>query len=288
MDALAAYDLIRSQLLLPDPILEVVAPVFKELGYPLERGTTNDWSLNTFDFYQAQSQGKKIVLLHIAGEVIGDPSQVLTISNIADVFLGKTDGLFFFAPIKDLNKAFNGLFAASFVRRPSGPQRVKFFDQGDIDDLKANELAKRKILIVFLLDVDKLLPPPNGSGSAPASFAIAQNRIVQILASWARIANIPTNDFFVQIRDQLEWPTPWFWEPKGGPDDCARTLVAFLIGQSSYPAISNKQGYTTVGFLLAKVIPRVGGGNAKELFDLAVTHKLIEIPDVLADLKQYL
>jgi hypothetical protein len=290
MDALTAYELIRSQLLLPEPILDVVESAFQELGYPLEKDSTTDWNLNPFDFYKAESQGKKIILLHIAGEVISDPSQVLTISNIADVFLGKTDGLFFFAPIKELNKAFNGLFAASFVKRPSGPARVKFFDQGDIDDLKAKALAQRKVLIVFLLDVEKLLPPANNGSPAkpPPNVAEIADRVQELLLERLGTLGSESGEFFRSVRDALSWPEGWLqlWEPKGTPRDSARSLVLFLIRQRTYPSSSNRQGYTTLGVLLENLMPDVGGDTADEMYQIVEKYRLIEKPDVLEDLKK--
>ena len=66
MDVDQAYELIRSQTLLPKPILDVVEPALARLGYPLTKSSATDWNEKLFEFYAGQSEGKKITLINMA------------------------------------------------------------------------------------------------------------------------------------------------------------------------------------------------------------------------------
>ncbi|SRR6266404_819989 len=291
MDSVAAYQLLCDNLLLPPPILEIVQPALHDLGYPLVQSTTSDLTLNTLCYYKAESQEKNVVFLHIAGEVIGDPANFFAVANIADAFIGRTDGLFFFAPVKELDRKFNNLFAPGWQRKPNGPKKVRFFDQSDIDDLKAREPLQRKTFIVYLLDIDLLLPqrqPPNGG--PPLDIRVCQPQLIKLLTEHAKTMTqgAGVQEYFQKLRNSLDFPDGWSWQPDNDIDNCAQTLISYLLDQGTYPPNSlNKQGYTTVGFLLEKLISRVGGDKTKAIYDMIITYKLIKRDDVLAELKKY-
>lgn len=288
MPSLPPYETLVSQLLLPSTILELVEPPFQDLGYPLQKESIEDLKLNTLEYLCAQSKGQQIVLLHIPGDIIGDPANWTAVVNVAYVFIGKTAGLFFFAPIKDLSRDYNGLLATSLERASIGTKRVKFFDQGDIDNLTAKTPPQRRRLITLLLDVDKLLPPTNGRPPAGAepNLAEIQERLIQILFDRAQVAGVDSRTFFSSLRSQLEWPPDWKWEPKATSDESARDLVLYLISQKCYPAASGKNGYTTLGFLLGRIIPQVGGDTARDLYQIILKYRLIVLDDVLDDFKR--
>ncbi|MGZ5434537.1 MAG: hypothetical protein ACXWID_00095 [Pyrinomonadaceae bacterium] len=297
MDVEQAYELIRTQTLLPKPIFDVVEPALAQLGYPLAKSSTTDWDEKLFEFYAGQSQGKTIVLVNMAPAVIGDPSQTNTVAMIANVFLEETDGLYFFAEVKELNRALRNKLAPTYERKKSGPQRVRFFDQGDLDDLATKEdLAARAKLINFLMDADRLvsrMTATNGNGSAeaplpPPDLTEIQEQLISIILDRFLTAGAAVSDFFINLRDGLGWPPDWVtqWEPKGAAKESARSFVLFLIKQRTYPPTSNKDGYTTVGVLLEELMPQVGGDMADEMYQLVAKYKLIERQDVLTRLKE--
>jgi hypothetical protein len=298
MDGEQAYELIRTQTLLPRPIFDVVEPALAQLGYPLAKSSAKDWKRKSFEFYKGQSEGKRIALVNMAAAVIADPSQNDIVATVASIFLEETDGLYFFAEVRDLNRDFKSLLAPSYERKKSGPQRVRFFDQGDLDDLtKREDLAARAELILFLMDADRLVsrapvPGPNGNGSPPVApppdLTKIQDRLEAILLERYLLASVALNDFFMPLRDSLGWPDDWLtqWEPKVNAKDSARSFVLFLIKQRTYPAACNKGGYTTVGVLLEKMMPNVGGEMADEMYQMIAKYQLIEKPDVLTKLKE--
>lgn len=289
MPDLSPYEELLSQLLLPSSILEVLEPPFQDLGCPLQKDSTEDPKLNPLEYFRAQSKDQQIVLLHIPGDIIGDSANWTAVANVADVFIGKTAGLFFFAPTKDLNRDYNGLLAGSWERKSPNTKKVKFFDQSDIDNLMAKAPPQRKRMVTLLLYVDKLLNLANGSGPAVAqpNLAEIQERLVRILFDRAQVAGVDSRTYFLSLRGQLEWPPDWIWEPRATSDESARDLVLYLITQKSYPAAAiNKNGYTTLGFLLGRIISQVGGDTAKDLYEIILKYRLIMLDDVLDDLKR--
>jgi len=288
MPDLSPYDILLQQLLLPGPILEVLEPPFQALGCPLQKDTTEDPKLNTIEYFRAQSKDQQIVLLHIPSEIIVDSANWTAVANVADVFIGKTAGLFFFAPTKDLNRDYNNLLAVSWERKSKTTRRVKFFDQSDIDNLIAKAPPQRKKMITLLLDVDNLLLLANGSGAAVAqpNFEEIQDRVTEMIFERYQTVGGDSKQFFLSLRDGLKWPPDWFWEPQGTAKDAARTLVVYLVKLRDYPASSNRAGYTTLGALLESMISEVGGNTAGEMYEMISKYRLIEKADVLADLKK--
>jgi hypothetical protein len=288
MPDLSPYDLLLGQLLLPQPILDVLDQPFKELGYPLEKDTTEDPKLNSLEYIRAYSKDQQIVLLHVPSDIIGDSANWIAVANVADVFIGKTAGLFFFAPTKDLNRDYNGLLAGSWERKSPQTKKVKFFDQNDIDNLMAKAPPQRKKLVTLLLDVDKLLPPANGRPpiAGPPDVARIQDRIAEMIFDRYQTAGGDSKEFYLALRNGLKWPPDWFWEPEASPRDSARTLVVYLTNQRVYPAASNLNGYTTLGVLLESMISVVGGDTADEMFGIISEYHLIEKDDVLEDLRK--
>lgn len=291
MDLEEAYELIRSQTLLRKPIFDVVEPALAQLGYPLAKASTTDWKQKSFEFYQGQSEGKKIILVNIAPAVIGDPSQANTVVMIAGIFVDETDGLYFFAEVKDLNRDFKYRLAPTYERKKSGPQKVRFFDQGDLDDLaKIEDLAERTKLILFLMDTDRLVSRMNGNGvptvAPPPDWTEIQDKLVNMIVERYLAASVALNDFFIPLRNGLGWPPDWAWEPSVSAPVSARSFVLFLIKQRTYPASSNKNGYTTLGVLLEHMMPEVGGDTADEMYQMIAKYRLIEKQDVLTKLKE--
>lgn len=287
------YESLVSQLLLPAPIFEVIEPSFKDLGYPLQKGSAEDMELNTLEYWAAQARDEQIVLLHVPGDIIDNQANWPYVTAVAHVFLGKpagtesTAGLFFFASIKELPRKYNRLFAPTLERTYPKTKRVRFFDQTDIEDLGANPIPKRKTLVNYLLDVDKILPPPNGDPvPAPRDLLTIQEQVANLVFDHYSTLNTDSRQFFLQLRVSLKWPPEWLWEPQGNPKSDALALVAYLIKQRTYPPASNLMGYTTLGVLLEQLISQVGGETADQMYNLIVHYQLIEKQDVLDELRQ--
>jgi hypothetical protein len=289
------YESLISQLLLPSTIFDLIDPPLKELGYPLKKGSADDMDSNPLDYWAAQSNDEQIVLLHVPGDIINNLENWPNITAVAHVFLGKpraerTTGLFFFASIKELPRRYNTLVAPTLERDYPKTKRVKFFDQKDMEDLGASPGPKRTRLVNYLLDVDKILPPPNGNTKVfpplPPDLLTIQDKVADFVFNhYSTQPAVDTKQFFLQLRLSLKWPPEWIWEPQGNAKSDALALVVYLVKQRNYPAVSNLAGYTTLGVLLEQLMPQVGGTTAKEMYDLIVQYQLIEKQDILDDLK---
>jgi hypothetical protein len=225
------------------------------------------------------------VLLHIAGEIISDLANFQAVASVAYVFITRSAALFFFAPIKDLNREYNLSLATRLQENYPNIRKIRFFDQQDIETLENKSPAARKKLVSGLLDLNILLPSPSSSG--PPDIAQIQNRLAQIVVAYASTSNELAADIFLGLRGQLEWPPGWSWEPKGTIDDCASSLVKYVILQKVYPPGGDKDGYTTAGFLLYRLIRAVPGNLSAEVYKMIVDYKLITRQDILDELSPF-
>lgn len=289
MPELPPYQVLLSELLLPDQIRELVEPPFMDLGYPLTKDSTEDLQDNTLEYFRAKANGRQIVLLHIAGNIIGDPANFRDVASIAYVFITKSAGLFFFAPIKDLNREYNLSLATRLQENYPNIKKIRFFDQQDIETLANKPPAARKKLVSGLLDLNTLLPSGNGppASAAPPDIARVQNRLIQIVVDYARTLTLNrlVTDIFLELRLLLDWPGGWTWEPKGSIDDCANSLIKYLISLKVYPPGVDKDGYTTVGFLLYKLIGKAPGDQPREIYKIIVDYKLITRQEALDEVR---
>jgi hypothetical protein len=287
---LSPYNMLVTQLLLPQDILDIVEAPFKDRGYPLIQEVTYDYEENELTYFVSICEDQKVVLLHMAGDVIADRSNFRDIVAIANVFItAKTAGLFFFAPIKDLNREYNLILATRWKDDHPTIKETRFFDQAEIDTLKAKATPNRNRIVSRLMSLDSLLPTGNGSGravAAPLDLTKIQDRIAELVYKHYQTVNADPRDFFISIRNNLKWPPGWSWEPKAIPRDSAVDLVVYLIGQKTYPPGANVIGYKPLGTLLSYLIALVGGDDADEIYQIIAKYRLIEIEDVMAELKQ--
>lgn len=277
MPDLDPYKELLDHLLLPEPILGLVAPTFAERGCPLQRETTLDWEEKTLEYFRAKTNGQQIVLLHMAGDIISDRTSFRDVASIGSLFVAKAAGLFFFAPTKDLIRDYTLSLAPRWEEENPNIKRVRFYDQSDIDTLQARAEAERSILINRMMDLKNLLPSP----TAAALNDVHRTHIISILTA---IAN--TDDDFINLKKQLGWPIEWGWQPVGDNYKSAQTLIAFVLEKKDYPASSGKDGYTALGCLLEKLFWDLGGTDRRFVYDITTKYHLIGIPEVLAQLKK--
>jgi hypothetical protein len=278
-----------TQLLLPQDILDIVEAPFKERGYPLIREVTYDYEENELTYFVSICEDQKVVLLHMAGEVIADRNNFRDIASIATLFItARTAGLFFFAPIRDLNREYNLILATRWKDDHPTIKEARFFDQAEIDTLKAKAAPNRNRIVSRLLSLDSLLPTGNGSTPAVAQLDLGeiQDKVADIVLKRFQTVNGHPRDFFIGLRNELSWPPGWDWQPKEVPRDSCRELVLYLIGQKSYPAGAKMTGYKPLGTLLYRLISVVGGDDAKEIYQIITKYQLIEKEDILVTLKQ--
>ncbi len=270
------YEALLGQLLLPEPILGLVAPSFEEMGHPLKKETTLDWQDKSLEYFRARSNGQQVVLLHIPDDIIGNPMSFRDVASIGSMFVAKAAGLFFFAPTKDLNRQYTLSLAPRWEEEYANIRRVRFYDQGDIDALESKAEGERNRLVSRMLDLKNLLPSVAELGLSDDH----KNEIIKILATI-----LSTDDDFIDLKKQLGWPIEWDWQPAGGSYKSAQTLLTFVIEKKDYPASSGKNGYTALGYLCEKLMPSLGGTDAAFIYNLTTTYRLIRLPEVLARLK---
>jgi len=287
---LSTYDTLIQNLLLPSDIREIVEGPLLDRGYPLNEYEGYDVVGNRHVYVAATYKDQKIVLLHLLGEIIADYKNFKDVFLVANLFTPKSvnsSGLFFFARVKDLNPDFNNTLAVSLAEDYTTIKAAHFFHQGDIDSWKAKPLPMQKRIITNLLALDTLLP---GNGSRPAATVTLdltqiQDRVVQLLYKHYEVLQGNPRDFYISIRNQLSWPPDWMWEPKDQPLLSAQELVKYLVGQAAYPP-GRRDGYRPLGALLYYLIRVMGGEDSAEIYQIIVKYRLIDLNDVLNDLKQ--
>lgn len=308
----SAYEILIKELLLPSDILAVVESPFKDRGYPLQQEVTYDPEDIPITYFVSICNNQKVVLLHLAGTVVEDRSNFRDVGLFAATFFAtRSIGLFFFAPIKDLNSDYNLLLATRWKDDYPNLKEVRFFNRGEIDTLAAKPPQSRNRLLSRLFSLDLLMPPGNGApasknGAPPevttpvtASSAVTappatqlldaaeiQDRVIELLYGHYKTTNGDPRDFFVSLRDDLKWPPGWEWEPEKLPKDSAQRLVIYLIGQKSYPPGSNIVGFTPLGKMLHCLISMVGGEQIIEIYQMITKYKLIENEEILLKLKE--
>ena len=283
------YNELVRQLVLPADIRAIVEKPFEERGYPLEPDIIYDYESNELTYLCSVCNNQRVVLLHMAGDVIADRNNFRDVATIAALFSSKSAGLFFFAPVKDLNREYNITLATRLKEDNSAIREARFFDQADIESLKNKPGPMQKRLVSSLLSLDALLA--NGTGPKPVvttttvvDLTQIQERVVQILMLHYETASSPPRQFFGLYRSELKWPPDWDWEPNDSARESARGLVLYLIRQKTYPP-GIMAGYRPLGALLYQLISVVGGDEAGEIYKMLSDYRLIENVDVMKTLK---
>jgi len=284
------YDELVRQLVLPQEIRAIVEKPFEERGYPLQPEKMYDYEYNELTFLSSVCNDQRVVLLHIAGDVIADRNNFRDVASIAALFSARSAGLFFFAPVKDLNREYNITLATRLKEDNKAIKEARFFDQADIESLKNKPAPLQKRLVSNLLFLDSLLANGIGSKTSVTTTTVVdlteiQDRVIQILMLHYETTSSPPRQFFGLYRSELKWPPDWDWEPNDSARESARALVGYLIRQKTYPP-GIMAGYKPLGALLNQLISVVGGDEAIEIYNMLFNYKLIENADVLSALKQ--
>jgi hypothetical protein len=284
---ISPYNELVRQLVLPQDIRAIVEKPFEERGCPLAPETIYDYEYNELTYLSSICNNQRVVLLHIAGDVIADRNNFRDVATIAALFSSKSAGLFFFAPVKDLNREYNITLATRLKEDNKAIKEARFFDQADIESLKNKPAPLQKKLVSSLLALDALLANGNGPKSVVTTvldLTQIQDRVIQILITHYDTASTPPRQFFGLYRSELKWPPDWDWEPTDSARESARALVLYLVRQKTYPP-GVMTGYKPLGALLYQLISVVGGEEAKEIYKMIANYKLIELNDILENLK---
>lgn len=282
------YDALVQKLLLPDDILQLVQPPFTDLGCPLAQESTKDFALQELKYFGSTCNGKNVVLLHLAADVIADPANIMDVLNIAFIFSTSSIAIFFFAPVKDLDRKYIRQVPMTLMQRFNNLAVLQFYDQQDIDLFNAQTEKDRPDYVKLVLGLDKLYGS-NGSGPTPPKppdLSAIRARVSEILYDRYKSEGTTPTVFFKETVINLDWPPGWNWEPPGDGQASATDLVSFLIRQGTYPASSSMKGYRPLGALLKHLIESAGGETANEIYHMIADNKLIDLEDVMAQLKK--
>ena len=276
---ISPYNELVRQLVLPQDIRAIVEKPFEERGCPLAPDTIYDYEYNQLTYLSSICNNQRVVLLHIAGDVISDRNNFRDVASIATLFSSKSAGLFFFAPVKDLNREYNITLATRLKEDNTAIKEARFFDQSDIESLKNKPPPLQKKLVSSLLALDALLAKGNGPKPGVTTTVLdltqIQDRVIELLYQRYETAQEDPREFFVALRGELSWPPTWELEPKAQPRVSAREFVLYLLKQGSYPP-GVRAGYKPLGDLLCCLIPKMGGDEAVEMYQIVVKYQLVE------------
>ena len=279
------YDVLVQKLLLPDDLQKLVKPPFADLGCPLQEASTEDYGLKTLNYFGSTCKGKQVALLHLDGDVTADPGNFNDVAGIASVFATSSIAIFFFAPVKDLSRTYSRMLAAQLKKKNPSVEALEFYDQSDIDLFNAREESERPAFIRLVLGLDELYKNEDPRPRPKLDLSKIQVRVSDIVFERYKAQDDSPRVFFRQIVTNLEWPDGWSWDPPENARAAATGFVSYLIGQDGYPPSSAMKGYHPLGALLKYLIGSVGGQTANEIYHLIARNQLIDLEDVMADLK---
>jgi hypothetical protein len=266
-----------SNMLLPDPLIELLGPPMTEMGFPLKKSDVPNLLNKPVYHHCTHTANGLIALLHLPKWFLEDDTNVKSISSVQDSFY-EYGGLFFFS-MAEVRVAFERVRDTWRARNLF--KQTDFFGGKYIKELESFDLDARKIEIKRLLKLD--LPPEARRESRPRAELDdeTKQKVAEILIGLAENSpGLGTKGFFKKVLVQTILPSDWRTGITNGLSDDA-TLAAYDLLDSAIAQGENKAkpGHTVLGSLLETLAKYAGDDESKFLLQTISSFNLIDKKD---------